>query len=120
MKILLTIFFFSISSLFAFEHLDENNFSQKTKNKNVIIDFYATWWPACKVLGKNLTKYDASKQENVTIYKVDIEKQKQLVKNFNIRGIPTLVYLKNGKFIAKELGVKSEKQLKENVIKYVQ
>ena len=43
MKILLTIFFFSISSLFAFENLNEDNFSQKTKNKNVVIDFYATW-----------------------------------------------------------------------------
>ena len=67
-----------------------------------------------------MTKYDASKQENVTIYKVDIEKQKQLAKNFNIQGVPTLVYLKNGEFIAKEIGLRDEKEIKENVKKYIQ
>ena len=111
MKKLLAIFFLSVSSLFAFEHLTLENIEDKIKNKNVIIDFYATWWPSCKVLGKNLTKYNTSKQDNVEIYKLDIEDQKLLTAQFEIKGIPTLIYLENGEIVAKKLGVRSIEQL---------
>ena len=82
MKKLLLILSLSFSSLFAFEHLTLENIEDKIKNKNVIIDFYATWWPSCKVLGKNLTKYNTSKQSNVEIYKLNIEEQELLTAQF--------------------------------------
>ena len=78
MKKLLLFLSLGFSSLFAFEHITLENIEDKLKNKNVIIDFYATWWPSCKVLGKNLTKYNTSKQSNVEIYKLNIEEQKLL------------------------------------------
>jgi len=118
MKKLFVILLLSISSLFAFENLTANNFDQKISNKNVIIDFYASWWYACKTLGKSLTKYDTSKKQDVTIYKVDIEDQKELANRFNIRSIPALVYIKNGKIITKEVGVRSEEDIEINVINY--
>lgn len=34
---------FSFSMLFAFEDLTATNFNSKVQNKNVILDFYATW-----------------------------------------------------------------------------
>ena len=111
MKKLLVILSLSFSSLFAFEHLTLENIEDKIKNKNVIIDFYATWWPSCKVLGKNLTKYNTSKQSNVEIYKLNIEEQKLLTAQYEIKGIPTMVYLENGQIVAKKLGVKSVEQL---------
>jgi thioredoxin len=87
------------------------NIESKLANKNVIIDFYATWWPSCKVLGKNLTKYNTRKQANVEIYKLDIEAQELLAAQFEIKGIPTLIYMQNGQIVAKKLGVKSVNQL---------
>jgi len=65
-----------------------------------------------------LTKYDASKKDDVTIYKVDVEAQKELAQRFNIRGVPVLVYLENGKLITKEKGVKSVQEIQLNVINY--
>lgn len=118
MKKLFIILLFSISSLFAFEHLNADNFDEKISKKNVIIDFYATWWYACKTLGKSLTKYDASKNQNVTIYKVDIEDQEKLANRFNIRSIPALVYIKDGEIISKEVGVRSQEEIKDNANKY--
>ena len=43
MKKILTILLFTFSSLFAFENLTLDNFDKKVENKNVILDFYATW-----------------------------------------------------------------------------
>lgn len=65
-----------------------------------------------------MTKYDASKKDDVTIYKVDVEAQKELAQRFNIRGVPVLVYLENGKLITKEQGVKSVQEIQLNVINY--
>ncbi len=43
MKKLFVILLLSISSLFAFDHLTADDFDKKISNKNVIIDFYASW-----------------------------------------------------------------------------
>lgn len=118
MKKLLIVLLFSFSSLFAFENLTADNFDKKISEKNVIVDFYYTWWPACKALGKSLTKYNTSKKQDVTIYKVNLEEQPELKKRFNINAFPVLLYIKNSKIIAKEKGVRSPEQLEENVIKY--
>jgi thioredoxin 1 len=59
-----------------------------------------------------LTKYNTSKQDNVEIYKLNIEEQELLTAQFQIKGIPTLIYLENGKIVAKKVGVKSVNQLK--------
>lgn len=40
MKKVLLFLFFALSSVFAFEDLEMDNFDEKVKNKNVIIDFY--------------------------------------------------------------------------------
>lgn len=43
MKKLFIALLFSFGSLFAFENLTVDNFDEKIKGKNVIVDFYATW-----------------------------------------------------------------------------
>ncbi len=117
MKKLVLILLLSLSSLFAFENLSANNFDEKVSNKNALVEFYTSWWPSCHALGQSLTKYNASKTEDVTIFKVDLEQERALAQRFNIRGFPILLYLKNGKVVAQEFGVKSPNELKSSIIK---
>ena len=42
-KLLFILLFLFSTSAFAFEELSEANFDEKVANKNVIVDFYATW-----------------------------------------------------------------------------
>lgn len=120
MKKIILVLFFAFGTMFAFEDLNVDNFDQKINNKNVVIDFYTTWWGACKVLGKNLTKYETSKQEDVTIYKVNLEAQSALAKRFKVRGVPALVYInKKGEQKALEYGIKNQDSIKENIKKYL-
>lgn len=112
MKKLLFLFLFSFSSLFAFEELSEIDFEEKLENKNVIIDFYSVYWPACKVLGRNIKEYSKNKQEDVTIYKVNVGKEMNIAKHFDLLGVPAIAYLKDGKLLILEYGIKSAEQLK--------
>lgn len=59
-----------------------------------------------------MTKYNTSKQDNVEIYKLDIQAQELLAAQFQIKAIPTLIYLENGQIVGKQLGVRSVEQLK--------
>lgn len=118
MKKILIVFLFSVISVFAFEHLTPQNFDEKIKGKNVIIDFYATWCPPCKILAKNLIAFEKVKPSKVEIFKVDIDQYMELAKKYNVRSLPTLVYFKDGKLVAKEVGIKDVPQLTNNSNKY--
>ena len=118
MKKLILAMMFSAISLFGFEHLTEDNFDKKIKNKNVIVDFYATWCPPCKVLAKNLIAFDKVKSSDVEIYKVDIDQYMELAKKYKVRALPTLVYFKDGELMAREVGIRDVPQLSNNVKKY--
>lgn len=118
MKKVLLFLLFAFTSLFAFEDLTKENFDQKIANKNVIVDFHATWWGACKVLERNLTKFNTSNTNNITIYKVDIEEEPELTAKYRAFAIPMLVYLKDGKVMHKERGVKTVEHLQNNVKKF--
>lgn len=109
-KILIGLFF-SVISLFAFEHLSPENFDEKLKGKNVIVDFYAAWCPPCKILDKNLKGFDKLKPFDITIYKIDIEAHKEFAMAQGVSALPTIIFYKNGKMVAKEVGIKDVPQL---------
>ncbi len=112
MKKIFIALLFSFGSLFAAEHLTIDNFEEKIEGKNVIVDFYATWCPPCKIMSKNLEKFEKENTSDVIVYKVDVDDQPILASRFAIKTIPTLVYFKNGKFVKKDVGIRTVSQLK--------
>ena len=64
-----------------------------------VIDFFATWCGPCKHIApksEELSKLFPS----VTFLKVDVDESQELTEAFNIRAMPTFVFLKDGKQIA--------------------
>lgn len=120
-KIFLSLMFglmFGLTPLFAFEHLTLETIDKKIEKGNVILDFYAIWCPPCAELETNLEKFNKVKKTELTIFKVDIDQQRELLKKYGVKSIPTLIYIKDGKVLAKKRGKKSVEQLQENVNKY--
>ena len=65
-----------------------------------------------------MTKYDASKKDDVTIYQVNLADEKMLAKRFNVVSFPHVFYISKGQVIAEELGYKTEQEIEDNVKKY--
>lgn len=78
------------------------------QTENVLLDFYAKWCSPCKTLSPILDTL-----ENITVLKIDIEENDELAELHQIRSVPTLVYLKNGKEINKTVGVRSKVQIEQ-------
>ena len=103
----------TIQILFAYEELNIDNFDSKIKDKNVIVDFYASWCPPCKIVATNLEDFDVIKPENVGIYKVDVDAQLTLAKKYGVTKLPTIIYFKNGKPVKEYVGILTPEELLE-------
>lgn len=67
-------------------------------DKPAIVDFYATWCGPCKALAPVLEELAKEYDGKIYVYKVDVDKEKDLAAAFNIRSIPTLLWIpQNGK-----------------------
>ena len=113
MKKYVLISLLSITTLFSYEELTIDNFDEKIKGKNVIVDFYALWCSPCKVLANNLEDFEVQKPENVEIFKVNIDNEQELAKKYKVKKLPTLAYFTDGKQIRQDFGITSAEELLE-------
>lgn len=70
-----------------------------------LVDFHATWCGPCKSLAPILDQLKSKKGEALRILKIDVDKNPAIVDKLGIRGVPTLIYYKNGKQIWRKSGV---------------
>ena len=105
------MFLVSVATLFAYEELNINNFEDKIKDKNVIVDFYAPWCPPCKIVANNFEDFDITKPDNVQVYKVNVDDESTLAKKYGVSRLPTIIYFKNGKVVKDYVGVLTSEEL---------
>lgn len=98
--------------------LTDKNFQHQTKNKLVLVDFWASWCTPCRMMAPVLNEVADELSGNSHIGKVNIEEYQSLAQKFQVRNIPTLILLKNGKEINRFVGVKSKDFLLEQIQKY--
>jgi len=98
--------------------LTDKNFQHQTKNKLVLVDFWASWCAPCRMMAPVLNEVADELSGNSHIGKVNIEEYQSLAQKFQVRNIPTLILLKNGKEINRFVGMKSKDFLLEQIQKY--
>ena len=87
-------------------------FQQDVLNNDglVLVDFYAQWCGPCKALGPILNSL-AEQNPNLKIVKVDADEAQDLMSQYGVRGIPTLLLFKSGQVIATKVGAEPLPQL---------
>ncbi len=84
-------------------------------DKKVLVDFYAEWCAPCKKMAPYLAKMAIEMGDKLTIIKIDADKNKTLLEELKIDGLPTLMLYENNKLIWKNEGYISEADLTKKI-----
>lgn len=95
--------------------LTEKNFQQLTKNKVILVDFWAAWCAPCKMMAPVLNDVAEDLKGNLFIGKLNVEEQQNLAHKYKVRSIPTFILFKNGQEINRFVGMKTKDFLIEQI-----
>jgi len=84
-----------------------------------VIDFYADWCNPCKAMSPAIQslqeEFPEGNESGVTITKVNVDSEPDIAKKYNIRSIPTLVFVKEGVEQERASGTKTKDFIKERI-----
>ena len=83
--------------------------------KPVLIDFYAEWCGPCKMMPPILKELKEKMGDTLRIIKIDVDKNPQIASYYQVRGVPTLVLMKEGVVAWKQSGVMDANALQKTI-----
>lgn len=80
------------------KEVNESNFDAEvlSAGKPVLVDFWAEWCGPCKALAPVLSEIATEMGEKADIVKVNVDQAQALAQKYGIKGIPTLIFFKDG------------------------
>jgi len=82
-----------------------------------IIDFYADWCGPCKMVAPILEELSDEYKDKIVIYKIDTEAEQELSAAFNIRSIPSMLFIPMDKQPMMQAGALPKENLVEVIEK---
>jgi len=73
----------------------------------MLVDFYAEWGGPCKAFAPTLERFAAENRDAVRVMKLDIDEFTGIAGEVGIRGVPTLLVVKDGQVVAARSGALS-------------
>lgn len=98
--------------------INQANFEEvMASGKPVVIDFWAEWCGPCRMIAPVVDELAAEYGDRVVIGKCDVEENDEITVKYGVRNIPTIIFLKNGELVDKQVGACSKDALRAKIEK---
>ena len=99
----------------AFVFTDDNAKKEIETGKPVVIDFWAEWCGPCRMVSPIIDELATEYEGRVTIGKMNVDENDDVVGQFGIRNIPTVLFFKDGKMVDKVVGATAKDKFVEKI-----
>ena len=99
----------------ALEITDANLDELLQSKKPLVIDFWAEWCGPCRLLTPLVEELSAEYADRVSIGKLDVDSNPETCTKYGIRNIPTVLFIKNGEIVNKQVGAVPKNILVEKI-----
>ena len=84
-------------------------------DKPAIIDFNATWCGPCRKIAPILDELAKEYEGKIVIYKVDVDKNREVAEAFGISSIPAILYIPLNEDPVMTVGLRGKAKMKEEI-----
>jgi thioredoxin 1 len=81
----------------------------------VMVDFWASWCSPCKMVAPTVEELAKEYAGKAKFVKVNTDENSELASRYKIRGIPTLMFFKNGEVVDQIIGAVPKTHLKTKI-----
>ena len=82
-----------------------------------MVDVWAPWCSPCRTLTPIIEK--VSEEKSVKLLKVNADDSRELASDFNVRGIPTVIFFKGGQEVDRVVGLNQATTYNEIIEKHL-
>ncbi len=99
------------------QEITDLNFEEFILNNSqpIVLDFWARWCGPCKSVTAAIEVMAKEYEGEVVIGKVDVDTNPELTLKFGVRSMPTILYVKDGEVMDKQVGSTSKMVLEEKL-----